>query len=245
MTLRSARSNEPEMACENFSQNIWASNTADGSSRQPRLDEVNRALAHDETSGLFKIYETPEPRSLTSMSISRTGSPLTSLPVSTAAGTPRRGTLLKEMRNALLQPAPFTDEPYPPCYTMVVNGVHDIMRIFAEDWRSLPSDDQGYNHGAIPGGGQAAMYDRIREALQLNPSEENTLQVDVFSGSPAPRFTVKSEIENNEEDAPPFVLNTPTCRMSERQVMIAPYPLKVEDDWSERDLPPHMPRHKG
>ena len=89
------------------------------------------------------------------------------------------------------------------------------------------------------------MYDRIREALPLNPSEENTLQVDVFSGSPAPRFTVKSEIEDKEEDAPPFVLNTPTCRMSERRVMIAPYPLEVEDDWSERELPPHMPRHEG
>ena len=100
------------------------------------------------------------------------------------------------MHNALLRPAPFADEPYPLCYTTVVNGIHDIMRMFAEDWRSLPSNDQGYNHGAIPGGGQAAMYDRIREALRLNPSEENTLQVDVFSGSPAPRFTVKSEIED-------------------------------------------------
>ena len=87
------------------------------------------------------------------------------------------------------------------------------------------------------------MYDRIREALWLNPSEENTLQVDVFSGSPAPRFTVKSEIEDDEEDAPPFVLNTPTRRTSERWVMIAPYPLK--DDWLERDFPPHMPRHEG
>ena len=134
MTLHSARSNEPEMAREKFSQNIRVPNTADGGLRQPCLDEVNRALAHDETSGLFKIYETPEPRSSTSMSISRTGSPLTSLPVSTAAGTPQRGMLLKEMRNALLCPAPFTDEPYPPCYTTVVNGVHDIMRMFVEDW---------------------------------------------------------------------------------------------------------------
>ncbi|KIM68500.1 hypothetical protein SCLCIDRAFT_20411 [Scleroderma citrinum Foug A] len=149
------------------------------------------------------------------------------------------------MCNALLCPAPFADEPYPPCYTTVVNGVHDIMRMFVEDWRSLPSNDQGYNHGAIPGGGQAAMYDRIREALRLNPSEENTLQVDVFSGSPAPRFTVKSEIEDEEEDAPPFILNTPTHRTSERWVMIALYLLEVEDDWSERDLPPHMPRHEG
>ena len=80
------------------------------------------------------------------------------------------------------------------------------------------------------------MYDRIREALQLNPSEENTLQVDVFLGSPAPRFTIKSEIEDNEEDAPPFILNTPTHRMSERQVMIALYLLEVKDDWSEGDL---------
>ena len=89
------------------------------------------------------------------------------------------------------------------------------------------------------------MYDRIREALRLNPSEENTPQVDVFSGSPAPRFTVKSKIKDNEKDAPPFVLNTPTHRMSERQVMIAPYLLEVKDNWSERDLPPHMPRHQG
>ena len=89
------------------------------------------------------------------------------------------------------------------------------------------------------------MYDRIREALRLNPSEENTPQVDVFSGSPAPRFTVKSEIKDEEEDAPPFVLNTPTRRTSERRVMIVPYLLEVEDDWSERELPPHMPRHEG
>ena len=142
-------------------------------------------------------------------------------------------------------PAPFADEPYPPCYTMVVNGVHDIMRMFVEDWQSLPSDDQGYNHGTIPGGGQAAMYDRIREALWLNPSKENTPQVDVFSGSPVPRFTVKSEIKDDEEDAPPFVLKTPTRRMSERWVMIAPYLLEVKDDWSERDLLPHMPRREG
>ena len=141
MTLCSARSNEPEMAHENFSQNIQVPNTADGSSRQPCLDEVNRALAHNETSGLFEIYETPEPRSSTSMSISRTGSPLTSLPVSTAAGTPRRGMLLEEMCNVLLCPAPFTNEPYPPCYTTVVNGIRDIMRMFVEDWQSLPSDD--------------------------------------------------------------------------------------------------------
>ena len=145
MTLCSARSNEPEMACERFSQNIQVSNTADGGLRQPRLDEVNRALAHEETSGLFKIYETPELRSSTSMSISRTGSPLTSLPVSMAAGmaagTPRRGMLLEEMCNVLLCPAPFADEPYPPCYTTVVNGICDIMRMFVEDWRSLPSDN--------------------------------------------------------------------------------------------------------
>ena len=89
------------------------------------------------------------------------------------------------------------------------------------------------------------MYDRIREALWLNPSEENTPQVDVFSGSPAPRFTVKSKIEDDEENAPPFILNTPTRKTSERWVMIAPYLLEVKDDWSERDLPPHMPRCEG
>ncbi|KIM50110.1 hypothetical protein SCLCIDRAFT_34646 [Scleroderma citrinum Foug A] len=67
------------------------------------------------------------------------------------------------------------------------------------------------------------MYDRIREALRLNPSEENTPPVDVFLSSPAPRFTIKSEIEDNEEDAPPFVLNTPTCRTSEREGPLATY----------------------
>ena len=87
------------------------------------------------------------------------------------------------------------------------------------------------------------MYNRVREALRLNPSEENTPQEDVFSNSLAPRFTVKSEIKDDKEDVPPFILNTPTCRMSERWVMIAPYPLN--NNWSGRDPPPHVPRHKG
>ena len=84
MTLRSTtRSGEPKRARENFSHGNRAPNTADGSTRQVRLEEVNRALAGEETGGLDNIYEIPEPRSTTSRSATRTGSPLTSLPVST------------------------------------------------------------------------------------------------------------------------------------------------------------------
>jgi len=84
MTLRSAaRFNEPERACKNFSHGNRAPNTADGSVRQVRLEEVNRALAHEETSGLNDIYEMPELRSMTSRGAMRTGSPLTSLLEST------------------------------------------------------------------------------------------------------------------------------------------------------------------
>jgi len=80
MTLRSAtRSGEPERACESFSHGNRAPNPTDSSTRQVRLEEVNRALAHEETGGLDNIYEMPEPRSMTSRSATRTGSPLTSL----------------------------------------------------------------------------------------------------------------------------------------------------------------------
>ena len=66
MTLRSAtRSGEPERARENFSHGNRAPNTADGSTRQVRLEKVNRALAREETGGLDNIYEMPEPRSTT------------------------------------------------------------------------------------------------------------------------------------------------------------------------------------
>jgi len=83
MTLRSAtRSGEPERACEKFSHGNQAPNATDGGMRQVHLEEVNRALAREETSGLDDIYETPEPRSTTSRSATRTGSPLTSLPAS-------------------------------------------------------------------------------------------------------------------------------------------------------------------
>jgi len=84
MTLRSAaRSNEPERAHKIFSHGNQAPNTTDGSVRQVHLEEVNRALAHEETSGLDDIYEMPELRSTTSRGAMRTGSPLTSLPAST------------------------------------------------------------------------------------------------------------------------------------------------------------------
>jgi len=84
MTLRSAtRSGEPERAREKLSHGDRAPNTADSGTRQVCLEEVNRALAHEETGGLDNIYEMPEPRSMTSRSATRMGSPLTSLPAST------------------------------------------------------------------------------------------------------------------------------------------------------------------
>ena len=238
MTLHSARSNEPEMAREKFSQNIQTSNTADSGSRQPHLDKVNRALAHEETSGLFEIYETPELRSLTSMSILRTGSPLTSLPVSTAAGTaagtPRRGTLLEEMCNVLLRPAPFSDEPYPPCYTrwwMVPMILWECLwrtgkacPLMTKDTTMVPSlgevrqpcmTESGKPFGSTP------VRRTHRKWMCSQAAQHQDLPLKVKS-------------RTMRRMPPPFILNTPTCRMSERQVMIAPYPL--EDDWLERDL---------
>ena len=83
MALRSTtRSNEPKRAHKNFSHGNQAPNITDGGARQVHLEEVNRALAREETSGLDNIYEMPEPRSMTSRSATRTGSPLTSLPAS-------------------------------------------------------------------------------------------------------------------------------------------------------------------
>jgi len=67
-------------------KHVWcvtAPNTADGGTRQVCLEEVNRALACEETGGLDNIYEMPEPRSMTSRSATRMGSPLTNLLAST------------------------------------------------------------------------------------------------------------------------------------------------------------------
>jgi len=63
MTLRSTtRSGEPERACENFSHGNQVPNTTDSGMRHVHLEEVNRALACEETSGLNNIYEMPELR---------------------------------------------------------------------------------------------------------------------------------------------------------------------------------------
>jgi len=112
--------------------------------RQVRLEEVNRALAREETSGLDNIYEMPEPRSTTSRSAMRMGSPLTSLPVSTPmtgislpVSTPvmgERETQLHELRHAFYFAIPFSQGPYPPCYSEVQESMWELMGMFAEDW---------------------------------------------------------------------------------------------------------------
>jgi len=153
MTLRSAtRSGEPERARENFSHGNRAPNTADGGMRQVRLEEVNRALACEETGGLDNIYEMPEPRSTTSRSATRTGSPLTSLPasmpmtgISLPASTPvmgERETQLHELRRAFYFATPFSQGPYPPCYSEVQESMRELMGMFAEDWRNTPREER-------------------------------------------------------------------------------------------------------
>jgi len=138
MTLRSTtRSGEPERACENFSHGNRAPNTTDGGTRQVRLEEVNRALAREETGGLNNIYEMPEPRSTTSRSATRMGSPLTSLPASTPmtgislpVSTPvmgERETQLHELRHAFYFATPFSQGPYPPCYSEVQESMRELM----------------------------------------------------------------------------------------------------------------------
>jgi len=129
MTLRSAaRSNEPKRAHENFSHGNRVPNTADGGARQVCLEEVNRALAHEETSGLDDIYEMPEPRS---------GSPLTTLPasmpmmgISLPASTPVMGeweTRFHELHHTFYFATPFSQGPYPPCYSEVQESMQELM----------------------------------------------------------------------------------------------------------------------
>jgi len=231
MTLRSAtRSGEPKRAREKFSHGNWAPNAADGSTRQVRLEEVNRALACEETGGLDNIYEMPEPRSTTSRSATRTGSPLTSLPaskpmmgISLPASTPVMGeqeTRLHELRRAFYFATPFSQGPYPPCYSEVQESMQELMGMFAEDWWNTPHEERDYNHRLVPGGDQAAMFDNLWVALLTDPQNENTLHRDVFSKSPTLRFTVKSEIDNDEEQDRFSVFNTPTHGTGGRQVTL-------------------------
>jgi len=221
MTLRSAtRSGEPERAHEKFSRGNRVPNTADGGTRQVHLEEVNRALAREETGGLDNIYEMPEPRSTTSRSATRMGSPLTSLPASTPmtgislpASTPvmgERETRLHELHRAFYFTTPFSQGPYPPCYSEVQESMRELMGMFTEDWRNTPHEERDYNHGLVPGGDQAAMFDSLWVALLTDPRNENTARGDVFSNSPTPRFTVKSKIDDNEEQDRFSVFNTPT-----------------------------------
>ena len=58
MILRSAtRSGEPKRAHEKFFHGNRAPNTTDSGTRQVHLEEVNRALAREESGGLDNIYE--------------------------------------------------------------------------------------------------------------------------------------------------------------------------------------------
>jgi len=244
MTLRSTtRSGEPKRAHENFSHGNQAPNTADGSTRQVRLEEVNRALAHEETSGLNNIYEMPEPRSTTSRSATRTGSPLTSLPasmpmmgISLLVSTPVMGeqeTQLHELRHAFYFATPFSQGPYPPCYSEVQESMRELMGMFAEDWRNTPHKERDYNHGLVPGGDQVAMFNSLWVALLTDPRNENTSRGDVFLNSPTPRFTVKSEIDDNEEQDCFSIFNTPTRGTGGRRVTLNTQ--QPENDGASRD----------
>jgi len=221
--------------------------------RQVCLEEVNRALAHEETSGLDNIYEMPGPRSMTSRSAMRTGSPLTSLPVSTAmtgislpASTPVMGeweTQLHELHGAFYFTTPFSQGPYPPCYSEVQESMWELMGMFTEDWRNTPCEERDYNHGLVPGGDQVAMFDRLWVALLTDPRNENTLHGDVFSNSLTLRFTVKSEIDDDEEQDRFSVFNTPTCGTGGRQVTLntqQPENDGASRDAHLRDIPPHL-----
>ena len=147
--------------------------------RQVCLEEVNRALAHEETGGLNNIYEMPELRSTTSRSAMRTGSPLTSLlasmpmtGISLLASTPVMGeqeTQLHELHRAFYFATPFSQGPYPPCYSEVQESMQELMGMFTEDWRNTPREERDYNHGLVPGGDQVAMFNSLWVALLTDP----------------------------------------------------------------------------
>ena len=138
---------------------------------------------------------------------------------------------------------PHSQGPYPPCYSEVQESMQPLMGMFAEDWQNTPHEERDYNHGLVPGGDQAAMFDSLWVALLTDPLNENTSCRDVFLKSPTPRFTVKSEINNDEEQDRFSVFNTPTRRMGGRRVTLntqQPENDGASRDTCSRDIPPHL-----
>jgi len=105
--------------------------------------------------------------------------------------------------------------------------------MFAEDWRNTPREERDYNHGLVPGGDQAAMFDSLWVALLTDPRNENTAHGDVFSNSLTPRFTVKSEIDDDEEQDRFSIFNTPTHGTGGRRVTLNTQ--QPENDGASRD----------
>ena len=93
-----------------------------------------------------------------------------------------------------------------------------------------------------------AMFDDLWEALLTDPQHENTSQRDVFSHNPTLRFTVKSEINNDEEQDHFTIFNTPTCPTSGRRVTLNT-PQTENDgalrDIRSRDILPHLAQCGG
>ena len=127
--------------------------------------------------------------------------------------------------------------------------------MFAEDWQNTPRKERDYNHGLVPGGDQAAMFDNLWVALLMDPRNENTSHRDVFSNGPTPRFTVKSKINNdndndndNEEQDCFSIFNTPIHGTGGRRVTLntqQPENDGASRDACSRDIPPHLARCKG
>jgi len=121
--------------------------------------------------------------------------------------------------------------------------------MFAEDWQNTPRKERDYNHGFVPGGDQVAMFDSLWVALLTDPQNENTVHGDVFSNSPTPRFTVKSEIDDDDDEQDCFsVFNTPTRGMGGRRVTLntqQPENDGASRDTHSRDIPPHLARREG
>jgi len=91
-----------------------------------------------------------------------------------------------------------------------------------------------------------AMFDSLWVALLTDPRNENTAHGDVFSNSPTPRFTVKSEIDDDEEQDCFSIFNTPTRRTGGRRVTLNTQ--QPENDGASRDaqdIPPHLARCNG
>jgi len=47
--------------------------------------------------------------------------------------------------------------------------MQELMGMFAEDWWNTPRKERDYNHGLVPGGDQAAMFDSLWVALLTDP----------------------------------------------------------------------------